>query len=514
MNSGNIIVTTKSGSLEGTIEDGICVFRGIPYAAPPVGKLRWHPPQPVRPWDGTRQAKEYGPISPQNEMPGTEVVRNTDLVQEQDEDCLYLNIWTRGTDNKKRPVMVWLHGGAFIIGSGSDAMYRNHNIVKRGNVVLVTINYRLGAFGFMNLREITNGKIPSTGCEGLLDQVAALEWVIDNIEEFGGDPENVTVFGESAGGMSIGSLMGMPAARGKFSKAILESGAANTLISIEEGIDSASEFIKISGISQKATDSFYALSFKEILDIQQRLGVFMQQRDGRITPFQPVVDGIVMPELPIDAIKKGSASDIKTLAGTNLEEFKLFSVMDPTLKALDEKGMTQRLEGLIPPEQVTNVVEAYRKGRENRGESISAGDVLTAIQTDLMFRISCLNLVEAQCRNNQPAYNYLFTWKSTVLDGVLGACHTLEIGFVFGNYDASFCGTGPDADALSMKMQDAWFAFARTGNPGCESLGNWEPYCDTRTTMMLDKECGLEDAPYEEERAVWDTFDMVFTMPI
>ena len=180
----------------------------------------------------------------------------------------------------------------------------------------------------------------------------------------------------------------------------------------------------------------------------------------------------------------------------------------------DEEEVVNRLKRLIPSEQVSNVIAAYRKGREDRGESTSPKEVLIAIQTDLMFRISCLKLVEAQCNNNQPAYNYLFTWKSPMMGGVLGACHALEIGFVFGNYDDIFCGSGPDAEALSRKIQDAWFAFARTGDPSCESLGKWEPYCENRTTMIFDKECWIEQAPYEEERAIWDTFNMLFTMPI
>ena len=507
------IVDIRSGKIEGIFKNEVFVFKGVPYAAPPVGNLRWLPPQPVTPWEGVRPTKDYGAISPQNELPGGEVIP-IKIEEPQDEDCLFLNIWTKSPDNGRRPVMVWIHGGAFIIGSGSDAMYRNSNIVTRGDVVLVSINYRLGALGFMNLKEITGGKIPATGCEGLLDQIAALEWVRDNIEAFGGDPDNITVFGESAGGMSIGSLMGMPSAKGKFHKAILESGAGNTVSSLEEGVATTVKFLDILGLKGNDDDALRSLTVEQILDTQQKLGLYLMEKEGRITPHQPVVDGIVMPEIPIEAIEKGSASDVKTLSGTNLEELKLFTLTDLTLRDLDEEGMVSRLKRLIPPEQVSNVIAAYRKAREGRGESTSPKEILTAIQTDLMFRISCLKLVEAQCNNNQPAYNYLFTWKSPMMGGVLGACHALEIGFVFGNFDDNFCGSGPAAEALSRKMQDAWFSFARTGDPSCESLGKWEPYCENRTTMIFDMECRVEQAPYEEERAIWDTFDMLFTMPI
>ena len=432
----------------------------------------------------------------------------------QDEDCLSLNVWTPGLDDARRPVMVWIHGGAFIIGSGSQKMYLHNTFVPRGDVVLVSINYRLGALGFMNLKEVTGGKIPATGCEGLLDQVAAVEWVHENIKNFGGDPDNITVFGESAGGMSIGCLMAMPSARGKFQKAILESGAANTVSSLEESTDIAAQFLSLLGLQGKDVDALHSLTFKQLLSAQQKLGDIMREKDNRITPFQPVVDGVVLPEIPIAAIQKGAAAGVKTIAGTNLEEFKLFTAVEPMFRKMDGTDMRMRLERLIPREQVTNVITAYQKGRAKRGESPNAGELLTAIQTDLMFRMPALRLVEAQCRNNQPAYNYLFTWKSPVMGGILGACHALEIGFVFGNYDDTFCGTGPDADALSQKIQDAWIAFARTGNPGCRSIGKWEPYGDERNTMILDKTCRVEKAPYEDERGIWDTFEMVFTKPI
>ena len=255
-----------------------------------------------------RPAKEFGPIAPQNTMPGSEIMANLMATERRNENCLFLNIWTPGIDDARRPVMVWIHGGAFLIGSGSQDMFRGNTLVSNGNVVLVTINYRMGALGFMNLKEITGGRIPATGCEGLLDQIAALDWVHANIEAFGGDPDNITVFGESAGAMSIGDLMGMPAARGKFQKAIMESGGANTVSSLEGGVSAAAEFLKILGLRGQDTDALYSLTVEQIMDAQEKLGFIMRERDNRITPFQPVVDGVVMPEIPIEAIQKGSAS--------------------------------------------------------------------------------------------------------------------------------------------------------------------------------------------------------------
>jgi para-nitrobenzyl esterase len=508
------VVETRYGRLEGIHEDGEYVFRGIPYAAAAVGSLRWHAPQPPKPWSGVRQALEFGSVAPQNPMPGMEAMADFAVTEPQDEGCLYLNIWTPGTNDARRPVMVWIHGGAFIVGSGSQEMFRGNTLVRRGDVVLVTINYRMGALGFLNLKEITRGRIPATGCEGLLDQIAALDWIRENIVAFGGDPDNITVFGESAGAMSIGDLLGMPAAEGKFRKAILESGGAATVGMLEDSVAVAEQFLKILHLKKTDTNALLNLTVPQILAAQQKLTALLYEKDNRLTPFQPVVDGTVMPEVPIHAVEKGSAKGIPILAGTNLDEFRLFNALDRNFRNMGEHDVVRRLETMIPAALVSDFVAVYRRARNQRGEGTGAGDILTAIQSDYMFRIPVLRLVEAQCGNGQPAFNYLFTWKSPLMKGKLGACHTLEIGFVFGNYNERFHGAGPDTHALSRKMQDAWIAFARTGNPGCESLGAWEPYGERRSVMMLDKECRLEAAPYEEERRIWNRFEMAFTKPI
>jgi len=513
-NNTGIIAKTASGKIEGIYENGQYAFKGIPYAAAPVGDRRWIAPQPVEPWNGIRPASDFGKIAPQNPLAITGMPPILAVNEPQDEDCLFLNVWTPGIDDARRPVMVWIHGGAFIIGSGSQEISRANTIVSNGDVVLVTVNYRLGALGFMNLNEITGGEIPATGCEGLLDQVAAIDWVRENIQNFGGDPENITVFGESAGAMSIGCLLALPAAKGKFQKCILQSGAANTVASLEESRTATEEFLNILNLSADSTDELRRLPVERLMAAQEKLTVTMAARDGRITPFQPVVDGPVMPEIPIHAIQKGCAAAVHTLIGTNYDEFKLFIGMDPRYHKMDETQMIQRLGTLIPQEHIPVILSAYKKGRERRGESVAPGEILTAIQSDLMFRIPAVNLAAAQQQNDQTVYTYLFEWKSPVMDGALGACHALEIGFVFGNYEDSFCGTGHHADSLSRKIQDAWTAFARTGNPTSKTLGEWKPYGPDRTTMILDTACRLENAPGEEERSVWDGLELLFTKPI
>ena len=230
------VVRTRDGKVKGSYQEGLYIFKGIPYVAPPVGERRWLPPQPVEPWQGVRQAQTFGATSPQNWSPLNDIIPDFGVVEPRSEDCLYLNVWSPGLDDARRPVLVWIHGGAFNLGSGSQSPYDASKLARRGDAVVVTFNYRLGVFGFLRLDEVTGGKVPATGNEGLLDQIASLEWVHDNIAAFGGDPDNVTLFGESAGAMSIGCLLAMPKARGLFHKAILQSGAGSTAAQLDEAV--------------------------------------------------------------------------------------------------------------------------------------------------------------------------------------------------------------------------------------------------------------------------------------
>jgi para-nitrobenzyl esterase len=512
MSSREAIVVTTGGKVEGTYQDSTYIFKGIPYAARPVGALRWLPPQPAERWDGVRPAREFGPIAPQNPMVGGPIVH---VEQPQDEDCLFLNVWTPGLDDARRPVMVWIHGGAFSIGSGSEPMYDSDKLPRRGNAVMVTINYRLGMLGFLRLKEATGGKIPATGNEGLLDQIAALKWVRDNIAAFGGDPANVTVFGESAGAMSIGCLMAMPAARGLFHKAILESGVGSTAVPLEQARAVAERFLEIVNIRGGDADALRALTPQRFLEADTRMRTELAGPGEavRLTVVAPVIDGELIPEVTNEAARKGSAKDVPAIIGTNLEEFKLFNAMLPPGVKIDEADLFRRLGAFLNDSDARKVVEVYRAARQKRGEPAGPADILTAIQTDLMFRIPALGLIEAQQANGQKAYSYLFTWKSPVMGGALGACHALEIGFVFGKYDDMFCGTGPEADRLSEGIQDAWLAFARTGDPSTGSFGQWPVYGKDRMTMLLGRDSHVEAAPYDEERRAWEGIEGKSPMP-
>ncbi|UCC17950.1 MAG: carboxylesterase/lipase family protein [Dehalococcoidales bacterium] len=502
----NPVVQTKAGKLRGTYEDGLFVFRGVPYAVPPVGKLRWMPPTPLESWDGVRPAEKFGPTSIQQVMQMSFTGREPEN-EPQSEDCLYLNIWSPGLDDQKRAVMVWIHGGGYTMGSGSSSMHPGDVLPKRGDVVMVTINYRLGVLGFLNLKEVTGGKIPATGNEGLLDQVAAVRWVRDNIAAFGGDPDNITVFGESAGAMSIGGLLAMPAAKGLFHKAILQSGA-NTVRPLDEAVKVTNLFLKEFGISATDTDALMSLTPEAILKGQQAFPLGIQRNGIKGAPSQPVVEGDVLPDYPLDAIADGSARGVITLSGSNLDEMKIFQMTRPGSTNPDESEIATRLASLLPSEYIPGLISAYREARSNRGMDASPNEILIAIQTDLQFRMPGVRVAEAQSALKQPAYNYLFTWESAIPG--MGACHALDVGFVFGNMSKEFHGTGPEADELSGIIQDAWLAFAKTGNPSCPSSGEWPEYGDDRRTMMLGRKCYVAEAPYEEEKRAWNSIPNMY----
>jgi para-nitrobenzyl esterase len=507
------IVSTKNGKLEGFLQNDIYTFKGIPYAAAPTGNLRWLPPQPVKSWTGTRPAQQYGAIAPQNSMPKSGLAPSFEDMP-QSEDCLFLNVWTPGLDDARRPVMFWIHGGAFTIGAGSEPFLEGGNLAKRGDIVLVTINYRLGALGFMNLKEITGGKIPATGNEGLLDQVAALDWVRENIAAFGGNPDNITIFGFSAGGMSVGTLLAMPAARGKFHKAINRSGAANVIGTLDSSVKITEQYLRIVGLGNQDFDSLRKLTVAQLLDAQATLTARLRESEHRTTPFQPVVDGRDLTEFPMISIRKGSAKNIPLIAGNTLDELKAMNAMDPRVSNLDEAGLVKRLKEMVPPALVPGLIRAYREALPQRGVESTPLEILGNINTAVMFRIPTIRLVESQRDNGAPAYNYLFTYKSPALGGAVGAMHGLDNPLLFGRLEPGFTGSGPEVENLAIKIQDSCAAFARTGDPSCKSIGKWPVYGQDRMTMVFDKNTRLEAAPYEAERRAWDKYDIVSTIPI
>jgi para-nitrobenzyl esterase len=366
---------------------------------------------------------------------------------------------------------------------------------------MVTINYRLGAFGFLNLKRATAGRIQSTGNEGFLDQIAALQWVHDNIEAFGGDPENVTVFGESAGAESLGALLAMPQSKGLFKKAILQSGASKAQ-PLERAAMVAERFLGKVGMTGKDAEALRSLPPEALVTVQMELA-------GAGAPgvsggnIGPVLDGEVLREVPLDAMEKGSARDVTVLAGSNLEEGKLFAMLaGPDMQKMDEASMVQRVRRLVPEQYAPGLIEKYRKALAKRDLPVTPFEIYAAIQGDGHFRMPNIRLCEFQERLGKPSYGYVFTWKSAAPG--FGACHALDVGFVFGNLTEEFHGCGTGAQKLAADMQEAWTAFARTGDPSCPGLGAWPRYGKDRKMMVLGAESHVETAPYEAERAAWD----------
>ena len=495
-----IRIDTPAGRLIGERQGDVLAFKGIPFAKPPVGPLRWRMAEPLEPWTGVRDATRFGHVCPQAPTQLEVLIGST--MGEQAEDCLYLNVWTPGCDSAKRPVMVWIHGGAFMIGAGSQGVYHGEALATRG-VVVVTVNYRLGAFGFVDLRQASGGALPASGTEGLGDQLLALHWVKRNIGQFGGDPANVTAFGESAGGMSISALLAAPAARGLFHKAIAQSGGAHIGHGPERAARVGGAVLDALKLDKGDSEKARALPYGAIVGAQ--IAVQADAREGKdakklgALPFQPTLDGRILDGPPITAIRGGSASGIPLLTGTTLEEWKLFSAPNPATRLMSAKNLAQRISRLAG-EAAPEMAAVYGEG--------SVFERFNALMTDKVFTQPCIRLLEAQGAHT-PVYAYRFDWRSKLLGGIMGSCHGLEVGFVFGSYRerlaGAFFGTGPEADALSDTMMEAWVAFARTGNPATEKTGPWPRYdTATRSTLILgDGAPHLAAAPNDERRKAW-----------
>ena len=498
------IVATRSGKVEGFERDGVQVFRGIPYAAPPSGTRRWQPPQREEPWAGTRDASSFSPQSAQTKFALTKMMGERQPPYS--EDSLYLNVWTPGCDDARRPVMVWIHGGAFIWGAGDTSWYDGSKFAVHGDVVVVTINYRLGPFGFMHLADLFDGAFAGSGNAGILDQIAALEWVRDCISAFGGDPERVTVFGESAGAGSVATLLGTPRARGLFRAAIAQSGAASWISTRERATRIAARVVENLGIRAGDTEALLGASTDAVL------GALPAFREDGVTalPFQPVIDGTVLSEQPLAAIAAGNAAGVRVLTGTNLNEMTLFTIADPDLAMIDDEGVRNRLRAAFGA-QGDPVFDSYRARRPDA----TPQELWLDLSTDGVFRIPAIRLLEAQLAH-APVWSYLFTFQSPVFGGILRSTHALEIPFVFDNLDRGgadiLTGSGTERQAIADAMHRGWIAFARDGDPQHAGLPEWPRYdLDRRATMRFDTTFELLDDPAREDREVFEAEIAAFT---
>ncbi len=512
MTTSRPVVRTTSGEVAGREHHGVLQFAGVPYAAAPVGAFRFRAPEPVEPWSGTRDAIAFGPVSWQAKGSMASLLGSAEL--HLDEDCLSLNVQTPAVDDGGRPVMVWIHGGGFDSGSGSTPWYDGSSFGARRDVVVVSVNYRLGALGFLHLGGPSGlgAEYASSGLSGILDQVAALRWVRDNVAAFGGDPGNVTIFGESAGAMSIGTLLGLPAAQGLFHKAICQSGASSNVHRAADADEVTAALLAELG----TTDAEVLLSAdpQAILDAQVAVSAAVGRGLVGATalrlPFQPVIDGVELPVAPIEAVRQGLSAHVPVIVGTTVDEWSLFSIAG---RADDED--LQRRARHVAADRADELIAIYRADRPDA----SPRALLDAIFTDLVFRVPALRLLEAQSAH-QPdhTFQYLFSWRSRAFDGALGACHALEIPFVFNTLGGPgaemFLGVGPDdpgASALALTVQDAWAAFARTGDPQLDGLQldgpglEWPTFdADRRAVLELGESVRVVEDPNAAERRFWD----------
>lgn len=412
----SVTIDTPAGRLAGLRKGAVASFKGIPFARPPIGPLRWRLPEPAEPWAGVRDATLFAPTCPQAPTQ-LESLMGLAVGEQQSEDCLYLNVWTPACDDAKRPVMVWIHGGAFVLGAGSHGVYEGTGLAELGAVV-VTINYRLGAFGFLALG-LANENAPGSGAEGIADQILALDWVRRNIASFGGDPDNVTIFGESAGGMSVATLLASPAARGLFHKAIAQSGAADISHAPERSARVAQALLEEMGLeaheTQKAIDAPYSALISAQIALIAKTNAGKDSRRLGAMPFQPTIDGAIIPAQPIQVLRDGAGASVPLLTGTTREEWRLFTAANPALRLMSAKNFRERVTRLAG-DHAPIMLTAYDEG--------SPYERFNALMTDKAFAVPATRLADAQT-HRAPVFTYRFDWRSNFLGGLMGRCCVL-----------------------------------------------------------------------------------------
>ena len=479
------IVATKLGAVRGVVK-GTCVqWRGIPYAAPPTGERRFRPPDPAQPWTGERDATKFGPVAMQARDPRAVMVSGIAESAAMSEDCLVVNVYAPASyaDGRKRAVMVWIHGGAFIMGTAAMPLYNGAAFTER-DIVVVTLNYRLGLFGLMFLGDLGGGE---AGNCALLDQIAALRWVRDNIAAFGGDPDRVTVMGESAGAVSVANLLAMPAAQGLFQRAILQSGASGLLPPTRaEATELATSVLADLGA---LASELPGLAADRILAAQQR--ATLQRGLGAFTPY---VDGVTIPKPPIESVAAGEGARVPLLLGSNRDEWALFDVfLGEAVTGIIRKQIEDRLGA-----ESERIVAVYRKTRGDKAWIDLVGDVA--------FRIPMIRLAEKQ---PAPVYMYRFDWASPAMNGRLGAAHAMELPFVWNALDLPFSnlllGDVAPLRPFAASIHETWCAFIRDGTPEGGGLPTWPRYTtDRRATMLLDQPASrVVDDPDGELRELW-----------
>ncbi|MGN0067273.1 MAG: carboxylesterase/lipase family protein [Bacteroides sp.] len=492
-NDKTAIATTKQGKVAGYIQDGLYIYKGIPYAK----AERFMPPTAPDSWEGIRSSRAFGPTCPQAPRQGWNNDQMAFAYRWDDgfpgEDCLRVNIWTPGIeDGKKRPVMVWLHGGGYAAGSGQELPgYDGANLARKGDVVVVTLNHRLNVLGFLDLSAFGE-KYAASGNVGLLDLVAALQWVKENIAHFGGDAGNVTIFGQSGGGGKVSTLLATPSAKGLFHKAIVQSGSMLRTMEARYSRRIGAAVVEELGLKPGKIDDITNIPYNQLLAAGEKAVARVKaeaEKEGISTfifGWAPTVDGKLLPAQPFDPQAPEQSRDVPVIIGTTQHEF-CMSTYVPAFRGITKEKAEEQMRAKYG-ERTNDFLTAFEKAYPDYKPQ-------DLIDTDFIFRPGAVE--QANMKANQggaPVYMYLFRWESPVMDGILRSTHCLEIPFVFNNVvrHASMTGGGAEAIALGETMSDCWISFARTGKPASANLPEWKAYTAAEgATMNFGANCQL-----------------------
>jgi para-nitrobenzyl esterase len=491
-----VVVDTSAGRIRGFVNRDVSTFKGVPYGASTAGKNRFMPPVKMPAWSGTRDATSFGPTAPQAVL--------AESSPPVGEDCLVLNVFSPGVGNRrKRPVMVWLHGGGFRSGSGSAPILDGTNLAHSHDVVVVTLNHRLNVFGFTYLAEAVGADFASSAAVGMLDIVAALEWVRDNIERFGGDPNLVTIFGQSGGGRKVATLMSMPSAKGLFHRAIIESGALLRLTTREDGQRATEMLLAELGLPISRARELQNVPMTELAQAGVRLNEKFVLREPGMTENSPVIDGTVVPSHPWDPAAPALAADIPLLIGYARTEETWYDRPTTQSLAIDEAGLKQRVTERLGANGDT-VIEAFRVAHP----LATPWDLWILMATEHPRGAYSRELAKRKAAQAAaPAYLYRFDWETPEGGGHMRSPHTVEIPFVFNNIEIAgpLISKMPEARALAEKVSASWAAFARTGNPNVPQLPAWPAYSvPTRDTLLFNDEIRVVRDPDRVAREAMD----------
>jgi para-nitrobenzyl esterase len=492
-----LVVDTASGKLRGSRKPGVAQFLGIPYGQ----AARFQAPRPAPSWTGVRDALSFGPRAPQTDVKAETLPPSIRgfarfATEPMSEDCLVLNVWTPAADNRKRPVMVWFHGGGWTVGSGQEPDYHGANLARRNDVVVVTVNHRLNAFGYAYLGHVGDPRFADSGNAGMLDLVQALRWVKENIARFGGNPGNVTIFGQSGGGSKVSAMLAMPAGKGLYHKAIIMSGPGVRMLDRAAAEKMGDELLKKLGLDRASAAKLLDVPMAKIIGAA---GVAI---GGGGLNFQPVVDGRALPTHPFDPVATPVSTGIPLIIGTTANEMTSLMIPEVESNRMSDADLVKRIDAQVPG-RGQEMAAGYRKLRPNA----TAVQLLADVLTDLRMSAGTDTLADRKvAQGGAPVWRYLVAWQTPYMNGILGAAHGEDMAMVFDNVEVarSALGPGPAPQRMADNMSRAFAAFARTGRPDHASIPHWQQYSSTRReTLVFDVPPRMANDPQAARRSLW-----------